>query len=92
MGRISNVFYKEIDNDVCSMEEAANYHYLFNLLKYHEMFQNEYEHYEEFQIKLRNTLIGDAIKSGEIKSHPNVPSTIFGISALKNKAILITEI
>jgi len=91
MGKITEVFYKEIDPNVCSMEDAAKYHYHFNLLKYHEMFQKEYEQYEEEQIKLRNTLIGNAIKSGEI-INPKVFTTIFGISAHKNKAVLITEI
>ena len=92
MGKITNVFYTEINPEVCSVQDAARYHYLFNLLKYHKIFQDEYERYEEDQIKLRNTLIGNAIKSGEINSHPKLMSTIFGISAQKNKAVLITEI
>ena len=90
MGKISKVFYKEIDPNVCSTNEAAKYHYLSNLINLHEIFQDEYLQYEENQIHLRNSLIGDAIKSGEI-SNPKVYSTIFGISAHKNKAVLITE-
>lgn len=92
MGKISKVFYKEIDPNICSTNEAAKYHYLFNLINLHEMFQDEYLQYEENQIRLRNSLIGDAIKSGEISGHPNMVSTIFGISAHKNKAVLITEV
>lgn len=91
MGRISKVFYKEIDPDICSPYEAAKYHFHFNLLKYHEIFQNQYEEYEREQISLRNNIIGNAIKSGEI-SNPKIFTTIFGISSEKNKAILITEI
>lgn len=91
MSKISKVFYTEIDPEVCNSEEAARYHYHFNLLKYHEMFQHEYEKYEEEQIHMRNKLIGDAIKSGEI-INPKLLTTIFGISSMKNKAILITEI
>lgn len=92
MGKISKVFYTEINPETCSVNDAAKYHYLSNLLKYDESIQNEYEKYEEDQIKLRNTLIGNAIKSGEIDGQPKVLSTIFGISAHKNRAILITEI
>ena len=92
MGNITKVFYTEIDPEICSANDAAKYHYHFNFLKYHEIFQKEYEKYEEDQIKLRNKLIGNAIKSGEISKHPKVHSTIFGISAQKNKAILITEL
>lgn len=92
MAKLSKVFYKEIDPNVCTVEEASKYHYLFNLINLHEMFQDEYLEYEENQIHLRNLLIGDAIKSGEINSHPNISSTIFGISSIKNKAVLITEI
>lgn len=91
MGKITEVFYTEIDPQVCSTQDASRYHYLFNLLKYHEMFQEEYEKYERNQISLRNSIIGNAIRSGEIPKNPKVHSTIFGISALKNKAILIIE-
>ena len=91
MGKISKVFYKEIDPELCNVNDAAKYHYLFNLIKYHEVFQDEYIKYEESQIHLRNTLIGDAVRSGEI-SNPKLPSTIFGISSVKNKAVIITEI
>jgi hypothetical protein len=92
MGKISNIFYTEIDPEICSINDAAKYHYHFNLIKYHQMFQDEYERYETIQIKLRNTLIGNAIKSGEINGHPKLMSTIFGISSKKNKAVIITEI
>lgn len=92
MSKITEVFYTEIDPELCSVTEAAKYHYHFNLLKYHEMFQNEYIEYESNHIKMRNKLIGDAVKSGEIKSSPKVYTTIFGISAHKNRAVLITEI
>lgn len=92
MGKITEVFYAEIDPELCSATEAAKYHYHFNLLKYHKMFQDEYEKYENDHIKLRNTLIGNAIKSGEIQSNPKVYTTIFGISAQKDRAVLITEI
>lgn len=91
MGKITEVFYEAIDPNVCSTQDASKYHYLFNLLKYHEMFQEEYEKYESNQIHLRNSIIGNAIKSGKI-SNPKVHSTIFGISALKKRAVLITEI
>ena len=92
MGKITNVFYTEIDPEVCTMQDAAKHHYLFNLLKYHEIFQDEYQQYEENQIKLKNAIIGNAIRSGEISTKPSMMSTIFGISSKKNKAIIITEI
>ena len=92
MGKISKVFYKEIDPNICSPIEAAKYHYHSNLIKYHEVFQNEYEIYEENHIKMRNTMIGNAISDGEIIGYPKITSTIFGISSKKNRAVLITEI
>lgn len=92
MGKITKVFYKEIDPSVCSPKSAARYHYHFNLLRLHESFQKEYEKYEEEQIYLRNTILHDAIVSKEITSYPKVTSTIFGISSHKNKAVLITEV
>jgi len=91
MGKITEVFYKEIDPKACSVQDASKYHYLFNLLKYHEMFQTDYEKYERDQILLRNSLVGNAIEAGELKCPPKMNTTIFGISAQKNRAVLIIE-
>ena len=92
MGKITEVFYKEIDPEICNVKDASKYNYLANLLKYHKIFQDEYEKYELNQINLRNNIIGDAIRNNEISNNLKMHSTILGISALKNKAVLITEI
>ena len=92
MGKISKVFYTEIEPEICNSEDAAKWNYYFNLVKYDKTFWDEYEKYEAEQIKVRNKIIGDAIRSGEIGGTPKIYTTIFGISSKKNKAVLITEI
>jgi len=91
MGKISKVFYAEIDPRVCSVEEAGEYFYHFNLLGVHEMFQKTYEDYEQKQVKLRNAVISQAIKNGELPGHPIINSTISGVSTMKQRPVLITE-
>ena len=52
MGKITKVFYKEIDPSVCSPKSAARYHYHFNLLRLHESFQKEYEELQQYATQL----------------------------------------
>ena len=91
MGRISKVFYTEIDPNVCDTREAGEYYYHLNLLHSHEMFQQSYEAYEAKQIALRNKVISQAMKNGELPEHPIMNSTIFGVSSMKQKPVIITE-
>ncbi|MCM1215391.1 MAG: hypothetical protein NC548_12835 [Lachnospiraceae bacterium] len=92
MGKISKVFYKEIEPEVCTMEEAGEYYYHLNLLKTHKMFQDSYERYEQKQIELRNRTIALALKNGELQKYPMMNTTVFGVSTLKKAPVVITEI
>lgn len=91
MAKISRVFYAEIDPKVCTTTEAGEYYYHFNLLGTHEMFQKSYEEHEKKQLELRNAVLSQAMKNGELPSHPIMNSTIFGVSTMKQKPVLITE-
>lgn len=91
MAKICKVFYAEIDPKVCTMQEAGEYYYHFNLLGSHEMFHESYEQHEKKQVDLRNSVISQAMKNGELPSHPVMNSTIFGVSAMKQKPVLITK-
>lgn len=92
MGKISEVYYEEIDPNVCTLEEAGEFYYHFNLLGSNSMFHNDYEKYEARQIDIRNKAIGDAKKCGDIKGHSRIDSSILAISSLKNKVVIITNI
>lgn len=91
MGRISDVYYEEIDRDECSMMTAGEFYYHYNLMNVHPIFVPDYESYEIKQISTRNSIIGNAIKRGEMPRHPKLNSTIFGVSSIKNKAVIVTE-
>ena len=52
MAKICKVFYAEIDPKVCTMQEAGEYYYHFNLLGSHEMFHESYEQHEKKQVDL----------------------------------------
>lgn len=91
MGKITDVYYEEIDRDKCSMMDAGEFYYHYNFMSLDPMFVPDYESYEMKQVAIRNRIIGDAIQQGELLRHPKINSTIFGVSALKNKAVLVTE-
>lgn len=91
MGIISDVFYEEIDRDVCNMMTAGEFYYHYNLMGVHPMFVPEYEDYELSQITTRNKIIGEAMSRGDLTKHPKMNTTIFGVSSLKNKAVIMTE-
>ena len=91
MNNITEVYYEEIDPTICSMDEASEYYYHFNLIGVSDTFNNAYEECEKSQLLLKNRIIGDAAGRGDIPTHPNLNNTIFGISSIKNKAIVIAE-
>ncbi len=91
MGKISEVFYKEIDPKICDEKEASSFYYHYNLLGLNEKIDEEYEQYEMKQMEIKNKIIGDCLKQGEFPRYPNISSTIFGISSMKNRTILIME-
>lgn len=89
MGKISKVFYEELNN---SINEAAEYYYFYNLLSSNnKIVDSEYEQYEENQINIKNKIIGKAFNSGNIPRHPKVNYVILGISPIKRKSIIISE-
>lgn len=90
MGKISDVFYTDIHKNDCTIMQAAEFYYYYNLID-KPCILPEYEAYEENQINIRNKILGEAINNGKLQIHPKTNTTIFGISSLKNKAILVVE-
>lgn len=91
MGKINSVYYEEIDPKLCTVKDAGEFYFHFNLVGQHEIFQEGYERYEQSQIALRNKVLGDAMRRGDMQTHPKVHSTAFAISSLRSKAIIVTE-
>lgn len=91
MGKISNVYYDEISSNECSILDAGEFYYHYNVIGIDPLFIPGYEEYEERQISLRNRIIGKAIENGEVNKHPKMHTTVFGVSSLKNKAVILTE-
>lgn len=92
MGKISKVFYEEIKPESCTIKEAAEFYYHFNLVGSHEFFHKDYEDYELAQINLKNKILGDTVANNKEKERPKVGTSILAISSLKNKVIIIADI
>ena len=92
MGKISKVFYEEIKPESCTVKEAAEFYYHFNLVASHESFHRGYEEYETNQINLKNKILGDVVASNKEKERPKVGSSILAISSLKQKVVLIADV
>lgn len=92
MSNISEVLYEEISEEYCINEKAGEFYFHLNTLKLHSRFQEEYEKYEIEHISLRNRIIRGAINRGEIDNNPKMNTTIFGVSAINNRPILVVEI
>lgn len=90
MSKIKNVFYTEIDEKDCSLEQSGEFYYHFNMMNLNDSFRDAYEEYEEKQLELRNSIIGNNISN--MRRHPIINSTIFGISSIKDKTILVVEL
>lgn len=86
---ISRVFYKEIDD--ISIEEMGEFYYHYNHHDLTDKMTQEYEKYEESQIQKRNKIISEAVNNGDIPKGSRIKSTLFGVSSIKNKPILVVE-
>lgn len=92
MGRITEVFYKEIDPIITNVEDAGEFYYHSNLIGVNEIFHSDYEEYETNQIKLKNKIVGDAISNGEIRSGVRPNSTTLALSSMKNKVVVLVDL
>lgn len=88
---ITPILYEEISPDVCTNEKASEYYFYQNALGLSDTLDEEFEQYEAEQIKMRNKVIANAFHTENFHTVPDLNSTIFGVSAIKNKVILITE-
>ena len=92
MGKISKVFYQEIETTECTVQGAGEFYFHFNLISSSDVFHKDYERFEQAQIDLKNKILGDIINSNEFRERPKVSSSVLTISSLKNKVILIADI
>lgn len=92
MSNISEVLYTEISEDVYSTNKAGEYYFHFNMLGVDPIFSESYMDYEQEHTRVRNKAIKDAMKEIGEDLHPKMNTLIFGISAIKNKPIVVVEI
>ena len=65
MGKISKVVYQEIDGTECTVQEAGEFYYHFNLISSSDLFHKDYERFEQAQIDLKNKTLGSIINDDE---------------------------
>lgn len=89
MTNISDVYYEELDDvDVNNM---ADFYFYYNHHTLSNQLREKYEQFEMDQIKLRNSILAKIINNGYIPKYPKVTSSLFGISPINNKAMIIVE-
>lgn len=86
---ISKVYYEELGN--IDSSEMSEFYFYYNHFQLSDDIARDYEEYETRQIKIRNKIIANAIKQNQIPGRPNISSTLFGVSSIKNKPIIIVE-
>lgn len=91
MGKISQVYFEQLDPNVCSAMKASEYHFYANTIGLHPKIDEAYEKYETEQMRIRNKVIGSAVRDGIIP-RLKMDTTIYGVSSLRDRAIVITEI
>ena len=89
MGKISEIYYREIDPTILSIYEAGKFYYYYNLIGVSEQFDKAYEEYETSQIQLKNIILNEEIKLGNIKPSIRVNDSVLGISSIKDKVVIL---
>lgn len=88
MSNIKEVLYEEIDENIYSKDDIGDFYWYKNVMELHENFFKEYEEYQLHHINTRNKIIS------QIKGNETVlmNTSIFGISVINDKPILIVEV
>jgi hypothetical protein len=90
MGKISEVYYKVIDQKVLDIRTTGEYYYHANVGTLNDKFFEEYEKYEYSQMNLKNQLIKEEKDKINERLNPNRSS--LAISSIHNKAVLMIEV
>ena len=90
MSDISKVFYQEIPGDEGDIIKAARYYYLMNMLGLSPQINQEFEKHELTSSRIRNRILGDAIRKGECVN-PKLDTAIMGISPVHKKVVVMVD-
>lgn len=91
MGKISNVYYNEVDPKKFNVKDAADLYFYQGFLDTSKDIAEKYCRLEESQMQVRSSILGAAIRSGEIPKIPDVHTATIGVSSLKNSVVLIVN-
>lgn len=89
MTNISDIYYEELDD--VDVENMSDFYFYYNHHTLSDELREKYEQFEMDQIRLRNSILSKIINTGLIPRYPKVDSTMFGISPISNKAMIIIE-
>lgn len=96
MGKISEVYYGQVDTEVYSPEQAAESYFYENLVDIDDMFDEGYCKTMSDQIEIRNSMLNNVCNSDDLNSipthrHPRLNTSIIAISPLCEKVVVIVE-
>ena len=77
MGKIKEIIYERLSDETYSEYKAGLNYYYQNAIGINEDIDNEFLSYEEEQIRMRNSVLKNAMNEGS--RHPFVRSTLFEI-------------
>ena len=92
MGKITRVYYDEVDSNIVDVHEAGEFYYHSNLIGVHEMFHDDYEAYEIRQFELRNQLIANAIENQMVDKTIRLTTSMLALSSMKNKVVIMADL
>lgn len=90
MGKITEVYYEQIDSKEYDINKAAEYYYYLNMLGVNNELNSRYEEIEYNQLKLKQRLLSKVKQA--INRDIKASNSMLGISNLNNKAIIISEL
>lgn len=90
MGKITEVYYEEVDPSEIDLRTAGEFYFNTNLIQISPLFFEGYEVTEDKQLRARNRLLAKAMEHDGIPEL-NISTSMLAISSLKNKVILVAE-
>lgn len=91
MGKISKVYYQEMDDNVADIVKANECYNNFNITMLGDQWVDVYKNYIGYLIQEKNMAIHTILVRDGIDRWPKLNLTSFAVSGLKNKAVIIAE-
>ena len=91
MGKISKCFYRLLEEEDCSVREAADFYFYSNMMTANDDYMKFYEDYDIKQTNRKNHILGEVLIEEGLSNKVKAHTTNLAISTMKNRVVIYSD-